>query len=275
MRITAPAPNSRHLIAADTTPPTIVFTTDTPGPTTWNWSISWRHFQKTGQVQTPGNTWRAHTEFADVGGTLTVRASNGSQQTQVVVTIAGTNPLAADVRAYLMTRPDADGFYAIIDHETHCRHFNAQGEPIRSFDNGYGMTQLTNPAPTYEQAWNWKHNVLGGLALFAGKRTAAINYLRQNNRSYTNAQLRFETVARWNGGAYHQWNTTSGAWERNADILCDPATGNIGWRMSDADNAGQTLQQLRARDSGAFAQPRPAGANWIYSGVCYADRVLD
>ena len=66
-------------------------------------------------------------------------------------------------------------------------------------------------------------NVDAGLILFAGKRRAAIACLSQQGRSYTADQLTRETVARWNGGAYHTWDGK--AWIRNPDILCDPATG--------------------------------------------------
>ena len=62
-------------------------------------------------------------------------------------------------------------------------------------------------------------------------------------------------------------------WVRNADILCDPATGNIGWDMTDPENNGKTVAELHKRDAGTYSK-RPSGAHWKYSGVCYADAVL-
>ncbi len=115
------------------------------------------------------------------------------------------------------------------------------------------MTQLTNPVPTYQQIWSWKRNLEGGLALFAVKRNEAIRALSQSGRSYTARQLTLESVARWNGGAYHRWDGRN--WVRNPDMLCASGTGNIGWDMTDTANQGQTLQQLQARDSSRFHLP--------------------
>jgi hypothetical protein len=136
------------------------------------------------------------------------------------------------------------------------------------------MCQLTNPVPGFDQVWNWKLNVQAGLSLFSGKRTAAINYLTQNNRSYTNEQLMYEAVCRWNGGSYHEWDDKAGKWIRHPNILCDSATGNIGWDMDDAANKGKTEVELHKRDSASYSKPPGASAHWQYSGVCYADKVL-
>ena len=272
MRITSPAPNTGFAIASDTTPPRITVTTDAAGPHSWNWVITWRTWRRSGQVLTPGNVLVLDTALANLGGALTVTARAGLAQASVALKVTGTNPSATELSTYLDSRPGSGGFGAIIEHETHGNQFTREGEPVRSFDGGYGMCQLTTPIPTLEQCWNWKRNVDAGLVLFAEKRRAAIAYLSQSNRSYTDDQLRHEAVARWNGGAYHRF--VGNAWVRNPDILCDPQTGNIGWDMTDPDNAGQTLAQLHARDAAAFRGGRHAGDNWRYSGVCYADALL-
>ncbi len=85
-------------------------------------------------------------------------------------------------------KPNSAGFDKIIEHESKFKHFNMRNEPIKSFDNGYGMCQLTNPAPTFDQVWNWKMNVEAALNLFEQKRANAIVYLSQNNRTYTNGR---------------------------------------------------------------------------------------
>ena len=146
--------------------------------------------------------------------------------------------------------------------------------PVKSFDNGYGMCQLTTPPPTADQVWNWKLNVNGGLALVSGKRGDAIKYLSQSGRTYTDDQLNHEAVCRWNGGSYHVWDDKSKAWARPSNILCDSATGNIGWNMDDAENKGKTEAELHKRDSGTYSKPPQSGAHWKYSGVCYADAIL-
>src|SRR5690606_2791196 len=149
------------------------------------WTLVWGAFRKTGTATTPGNTWDAKSVVADMGGTLTVVASAGTGMATINVTIKGTNPSAADITAYLATKAGSAGFEKIIAHEAKNRHFRDNGQPIKSFDNGYGMCQLTTPTPTFEQVWNWKRNVDGGLTLFAQKRAAAITYLSQSGRSYT------------------------------------------------------------------------------------------
>lgn len=154
-------------------------------------------------------------------------------------------------------------------------HFTFRGEPNRSFDNGFGIAQLTSPAPTFEQCWDWKKNVDGGLALFAAKQRTAKTYLAQNNRTFTADQLAHETVSRWNGGSYHVWDAKAGAWVRNPDIVCDTGTGNIGWNMQNAQNMGKTPEELHKRDVAQYKGGKKAGENWMYSGVWYADRILD
>jgi hypothetical protein len=274
MKFTKPASNQLFTITSAPAWPTIVFETDANGAHTWQWSISWDMFTESGSVPTAANTWNAAPAIANRGGVLTVKATAGAASATIAVRINGTNPTAVDVTQYLATKPQSDGFGRIVQHETKCKHFNASNEPIKSFDKGYGMCQLTTPPPTFEQAWNWNRNVDGGLALFAQKRASALNYLGQNGRVFTEQQVTYETVCRWNGGAYHRWDAGANKWARTPTILCDSKTGNIGWDMTDAENAGKTEAVLHARDSASYSKPPGPGAHWKYFGVCYADRVL-
>jgi hypothetical protein len=202
-------------------------------------------------------------------------AKAGTATATIAVSIVGRNPTATQVAAYLTTKRGSDGFGRIVQHESRFRHFSTRGVPVTSFDNAYGMCQLTNPAPTFEQVWNWKRNVDAGLALFAKKRKTARSYLAQNSRPYTQEQLKYETVCRWNGGRYHRWDADGEQWVRTPHILCDSRTGNIGWDMTDPANAGKTEAALHARDGASYSNPPGPGAHWKYFGVCYADRVLD
>jgi hypothetical protein len=203
---------------------------------------------------------------------VTANAPQGSSA--VTVRITGANPTAADLVQYLQSKPGSGGFERIILHETKGRHFTAAADPVRSFDSGYGLCQLTRPVPTFEQVWNWQRNVDGGLALYQQKRAAAMNYLGQAGRTYTPKQLEYEAISRWNGGAYHRWDETAQQWVRTPTVLCDRTTGNIGWDMNDPANAGKTEAQLHARDSASYAHAPLPGAHWRYFGVCYADRIL-
>lgn len=274
MRITAPTHNQVFTITAAPAWPAIAFTTDGTGPHVWEWTLTWRTFSRRGRVATPGNSWDAGPSVTNLGGTLAVRATANRAVASQTVLIRGTNPAAADITAFLTTKPNSDGFGAIIAHETRNRHFRDNQEPIRSFDNGYGICQLTSPVPTFEQVWNWKLNIEAGLTLFGAKRATAITYLSQGGRTYTADQLRYETVCRWNGGSYHDWAGTPPQWQRRSSVLCDTATGNIGWDMTDSDNQGKTEAQLRARDSASYGRGRRSGDNWRYFGICYADRIL-
>ena len=274
MRIVRPA--RKAVFTADATPtwPTIVFETDATGPHVWRWTISWGHFSRSGRAATEGPVWDATAAVADLGGQLVVSASAGKKIASASVKIIGENPGAARVEAYVQAQADSDGFEKLVVHESKGVHFDSRGAPKKSFDNGYGLCQLTKPVPQYEEVWNWQRNLDAGLKLYAKKRAAAIAYLSQDKRSYTTEQLKYETVCRWNGGNYHVWDAKAGAWVRKPDLMCDSKTGNIGWDMTDKSNAGKTEAELHKRDAGSFSAPPDDDAHWKYSGVCYADAIL-
>lgn len=273
MKLITPQSNATFTVTCDAAWPSVAFETDASGPHSWNWTIQWNSFQKSGTEQTPDNTWDGQSVICNYGGKLTVSVTAGGDTAAITVKVQGTNPSSAEAKSYLASKPGSDGFDAIIHHESKFQHFNKQGEPVTSFDNGYGMCQLTTPTPSFEQVWNWQRNIDGGLALFNQKRNEAIRYLSQSNRTYTEDQLRYEAVCRWNGGSYHVWDATANKWVRNPNVLCDSATGNIGWDMTDPANTGKSEADLHRRDSGTYSS-RPAGAHWRYYGVCYADAIL-
>lgn len=163
--------------------------TDAVGGVQWSWTIRWRDFRKSGTGDTNGNWVRMQPQLANLGGTLTITARAGGLSASVTVAIVGTNPSLTEQRDFTRPLPQGSDLLLILEHETHGRQFNIgkvnHGQPIRSFDNGYGMAQLTTPRPTFERCWSWKENVRGGIALFAQKRSEAINYLNSEGRSYT------------------------------------------------------------------------------------------
>lgn len=143
-----------------------------------------------------------------------------------------------------------------------------------SGDNGYGLSQMTNPAPTYEQIWNWKENVKVGVKLFQEKQLEAKGYF--STHPYTNDQLMRETFTRWNGGGYYKWNVSTQQLERQ-NILCDPSQGNIGWDMNNPSNAGKTKEQLHDRDKGEYSKMKKGQGKdhpWKYTGICYVDHIF-
>jgi hypothetical protein len=274
MKITSPKPNEIVTITSAALWPALNFQTDATGPHVWRWALAWGNFRKSGVQNTTGNSWDAKLAITNYGGTLTLQVEANKQIATIAMKIQGTNPSAAEVTAYLATKANSAGFDKILEKESHFRQFNNHNEPVRSFDNGYGMCQLTTPVPTFEQVWNWKLNIDAGLKLFEQKRLSAVAYLGQSGRSYTPEQLKYETVCRWNGGNYHEWDAKNTKWIRHPNILCDSRTGNIGWDMNDAQNKGKTEGELHKRDAGSYSKPPQSGAHWKYSGVCYADRLL-
>jgi hypothetical protein len=274
VKFTKPSITDVFTITSSPAWPNVVFATDATGLHSWRWSIQWAEFKKSGTAQTPANLWDAQSVVINCGGSLTVSATAGGNSVSITIKIKAANPSDTEVNAYLATKLGSGGFDKLLKHESGFKNFNTQGEPIKSFDNGYGMCQLTSPSPTLAQMWNWKLNIDGGLALFAQKRDAAIKYLSQNNRTYSDDQVNREAVCRWNGGPYHLWDSRAGNWIRNPNILCDSATGNIGWDMTDSENSGKTEADLHKRDCGYYSKPPTSGAHWKYSGVCYADAIL-
>ncbi|CAN5529825.1 hypothetical protein BH10ACI4_BH10ACI4_34210 [soil metagenome] len=274
MKVIAPPAGTPLVISSDAVWPALPFQTDATGSHTWNWDVAWKGFTASGVAQTPTNQWDAAATVTNYGGTVTVKAQAGADSATLSVVIKGTNPTADELMKFLSTKPNGSGFAKILVHESHCRNFGATGEPLKSFDNGYGMCQLTTPKPAYADVWNWKKNVEAGLILFAAKRASAQTYLKQAGRTFTDDQLLYETVCRWNGGRYHEWDAKAGKWVRPATLLCDSLTGNIGWDLTDAANTGKTEAELHKRDAPSYSKPPAAGAHWRYSGVCYADAIL-
>ncbi len=275
LTFTSPKAAAKFTITSGAAWPSIAFATSGTGPHGWKWEIAWDKFKASGAASTTGNTWDAKSVVTDLGGTLTVTATAGKESATVKVEVVGTNPSGAEVTAYLATKPDSGGFDKILEKESKYKQFRDTGLPVKSFDGGYGMCQLTNPAPTAPQVWNWKKNIDGGLVLFAEKVRLAKNHLSQAGRTYTADQLKYEAVCRWNGGSYHEWDDKAKAWVRKTAILCDSTQGgNFGWDMTDAENKGKTEADLRARDKGSYSKPPAKGAHWQYSGVCYADSLL-
>ncbi|MCW8278233.1 hypothetical protein IMF27_23860 [Pseudomonas sp. PCH199] len=293
----SPAENAVFKISQDAELPEIVFEfhTQVAGDYKWSWTIEWeakvsglrerarkdnilQTFKESGSFVSNTRSWTVGFSEKVLGGTLTVKVSVGAKTLTRTVVIKGQNPSAQSVATYIATLDDMTGFEKLLEQETNSRHFiNFDGEPIAAFDKGYGITQMTNPVPTYEQVWNWKANILAGSSIYKDKVRIAKKYLGQAGRAYTDDQLQHEVFSRWNGGSYHEWNATSASWVRKKNILCDSNTGNIGWSMDKEKNTGQTEAELRERDKDTYSRGIKGQSDdhpWEYKGVCYADHVL-
>ena len=236
-----PQAKQKFYIDEDANFPDITFEIETQEspPYTWSYQISWpaavsglKESSKRGKTlktfkkekitfQQNEKQWKV--DIGEViGGTLTVEVKTAKEKFKRSIYILGKNPEKAKVIAFLNTIEDVKGFEKIIQQETKFKNFiNADSLPVVAFDGGYGMTQMTNPAPTYEQIWSWKKNIEAGTSLYKTKQKLAKQYLGQKNRAYSEEQLKLETWSRWNGGSYHTWNEKAKSWERNPTMLCD------------------------------------------------------
>ena len=114
----------------------------------------------------------------------------------IVIHVRGKNPTRAVAEAHIGNNP----FFAktIARHESgtldqaNMLQFNEVGSlgtnflnnikftPNRSSDRiGWGVYQITNPAPTINDVWSWKANVASGLAVIAQKRVHAQAYFNR------------------------------------------------------------------------------------------------
>lgn len=291
-----PASGEKFYISSAAEMPQIDFEikTDSTEPVQWTWKITWdakvsglkekprgksiESFSDAGSAQTEGTTWRANLNNRTLGGLLTVEAKVANLTFKRSIYILGKNPTKPDVSAFLLTIPDTVGFDKLLEQETGTKHFiDLDGEPIVAFDKGFGITQMTNPAPSFEQAWSWKENLKAGSRLYAQKQKAAKSMFASHpTPAATDEMISNETYSRWNGGSYYQWNAANKAWERKSNILCDPATGNIGWDTNNEKNQNQSVDDLHKRDQPTYSKGKSGqdkDHTWVYSGVCYADHV--
>jgi hypothetical protein len=293
----SPADAEIFHIRKDAVFPAIIFEfrTQAAGVYEWSWAIEWevkvsglneqvrngnvvQIFKDSGSFISSDTRWAVDLSGQTLGGKLTVTVTSGKKTLVRSVLICGKNPEKDDVASYLATLEGVAGFDKLIEQETGFKHFlHSDGEPVVAFDKGYGIAQVTRPAPSYEQAWSWKANIIVGASIYREKVRAAAKYLGQADRNYTTAQLEHEALSRWNGGSYHEWDQALVAWVRKKNILCDANTGNIGWLMDDEVNKDKPADELHERDKDTFKNGKKGQSDnhsWAYSGVCYADHVL-
>jgi hypothetical protein len=131
-----------------------------------------------------GGSWSP--KFPSIRGgelSLAVRATVNGESWQADsrgLRIEAMNPRCPELMAAL----PHDTLRRIACHESGLRQFRAvrdggQGvSPLFSGDNllGVGIFQITYPAPTDEQIWNWRENVAAGIAVFNSKIASARSY---------------------------------------------------------------------------------------------------
>lgn len=276
--------------------PSIVFEikTEKPGPYKWSWVITWdghvsglhekargkktKTFSAKGSFTQKEKSWDANCIERVYGGRLAVTVDAGDEKFKRTVLVTAKPPAIEKIKAYLV-KNDATALQKLLAQESQFKHvINLDGEPVVAADNGYGVAQLTHPAPTYSQVWSWKENIDAAILLINDKKRIAKTWLKGHGK-FDQDMLDTETISLWNGGHYYEWKPKPepGSWVRNSKILCDTKTGNMGWDMSLEQNKGKTEDELHERDNAEYrkgGKGQTATHPWKYTGVCYADHIL-
>jgi hypothetical protein len=263
--------------------------TDEDGPYDWSWELKWnvlacplrrdkarfkpkraKTFIERGNFASDSKKWNANLNDQVIGGELTVKVRAGSstfiRKTLIRGEEAGEGKVLEELLLYAPKYPkEVDLAKKIFKQESKFCHFYSDGQPLASFDNGYGLGQATDPMPSFEQAWNWKKHVnFIVTVVIPEKRKAAKRYLNKHG-NYTDENLDMETFVFYNGANHHYlvWDESAKKWIENEDVLCDPNQSNAGWDMTLAVNNSKSLEQLRHGD----------GDKPIYTGGCYAKHI--
>lgn len=263
--------------------------TDEPGPYEWSWEIKWTGmacpqadggkrftpkpgaitFLEKGGFKSDSKKWKADLNGLVIGGDITVKVKAGATTFIRKTFIRGKNPSKGKVDEYLdatwQDKKDLALIKKIFRQESRYRQFYSDEAPLVSFDNGYGIGQITNPKPNITQAWDWKEHIKIVMNIFLpDKRARAKKYLSQSGQtpnSYTQEQYDIETMAFYNGaGRFYKWDGSANKWIENDAAICDP-NSNRSWAK--AANPGMSLKEL-LKDN---VKPN-------YTGHCYAKHIL-
>jgi len=242
----------------------------------WKLSLEWagNAYTKSGSV-TGINYWTVDFGEDFRGGLLTAEVTttyNGDEYTCTLDAannnwVLGRNPAPSVVIDYLNDGYDnadkARQAEVIGYKESNYQQFADDGKPLVSRDNGVGIMQLTNPAATIQQTWNWKANVDGGKAILAEK-------WRASNRWFTNQmngpvhypeptsrQRLLDTYCRYNGDRY--FSVSDSLYPGHPCYR-----KNVMWR----DSCGTCLTGYPEADFNKIEK------KCMQSGCCYADRAI-
>jgi hypothetical protein len=209
------------------------------------------------------------------GGNLTITVRARVAGGEIVaerkdLRIVGTNPLYVQLTQALPSKV----FRALVWHESRGRQFRGPANggtsacPLYSDDwlGGVGLMQLTRPAPTREQTWNWRENIRGGLDLFELKKHVARAYPAEYRKSaefqdlvtkfnadrvahkltalqisipdFTAEQVELDALRGYNGwsGRIHEFRAACDATGKLVvEVAADGKTGTARWEQVAAD----------------------------------------
>jgi hypothetical protein len=133
---------------------------------------------------TQGANWNVVNSLQSnvLGGTAIATTVLNGQTYTIVFYIRGTNPSAGAIQGYANTLGNVPWFFmAVVQQESRTLNFRTADKlPLQSFDNGFGLMQLTNsPTPDYNSIFNWKRNVEMGLQKIHDKQDAATGWVNR------------------------------------------------------------------------------------------------
>lgn len=192
-----------------------------------------------------GPKWEVDWDGKFVGGDLTVHVEATLPSGEKIKADAegkhqiwGTNPAKADIRAVFADTAELVSIYR----ESRFTQFSKttspaslqrfQGDPLpvlRSFDNGFGIGQLTNgPDPTVDDLWNWTTNANDAADRFP-KLRRQVNTHITNTRitdpqtpAMTQDQLDLEMWKLYNSGHYyHTYKKSTHTWIPHPNAYAD------------------------------------------------------
>lgn len=128
------------------------------------------------------------------GGQISINwIYDGVNQSPFTFNIAGTNPLTSAVQTFITSSGGPWFTQNIGNHESGLAQFVSSGTntglPMHDSANGYGIMQLTNPAPTEDQKWNWQSNItaaiqqLGSSSAYTFWRNQVSQWIQYNTNS--------------------------------------------------------------------------------------------
>ncbi|MGY4495209.1 hypothetical protein [Pseudomonas sp. TE3610] len=228
----SPADHDIFSLTTDAALPEILFefASSFTGEYTWTWTLQWaarvcgpnygprqgrcvKLFQESESFTSSAKRWQFELGGKVLGGVLTVQVKVDNEVLSRSVLIKGQNPSQQQIRDYIDTLDELSDFDDMFASEIKQRHFSdLDDEPVVTLDQRYGITHMAHWMPSYEQAWNWKANVLAGSEAFQEKVLIARDYLSLEGYAYTEEQLRNETLSRWRGGIFYRWDRVNREW---------------------------------------------------------------
>ena len=115
-----------------------------------------KKFTLSNSFASTSRAWTADLAGLVIGGELTVSVASKTENLSKKVIIKGRNPTKKTVNTYLAEMTDVKGLEAYLEQESQYKHFLTDGEPLVTFDKGFGITQITSPSPSpsHPQVWS-------------------------------------------------------------------------------------------------------------------------